>query len=116
MKIGVVGNQRGWSYEYVRDTLRELVTDEDILISGGAMGVDSYAEQFAKENGNTIIIHFPKPRMPSPERYFQRNEQIANGCDMLIAFDAKSGRAGTKNTVAHARKAKKKVVLLKVAQ
>ena len=109
MKYGVVGNQKGWEYSFIRNVLKELVTSEDTIISGGADGVDTFAENFAKEIGCTMIIHFPNPKVPSPKRYFDRNSQIARECDVLVAFDKKSGRAGTKNTINQAKKFKKKV-------
>jgi len=113
-KVGIVGNQKGWTYEFIKKKLQELdIDDQSTIISGGADGVDTFAQMYAKEKGCSIIIHYPKPYMPSPERYFNRNKQIAVECDLLIAFDKKSGRAGTKNTVAEAKKANKAVFLFK---
>jgi len=101
----IVGNQTGWTYEFVKKKLDAVdVFQGDMIISGGADGVDTYAQQYAKENGMTIVIHYPKIYLPPPQRYFDRNEQIAKECDILIAFDKKSGRAGTKNTIAYAKK------------
>jgi predicted Rossmann fold nucleotide-binding protein DprA/Smf involved in DNA uptake len=117
MKIGIVGNQEGWEYSFIRKKLIENhLTAHDIIISGGAKGVDTYAQMFAKEIGATIIIHYPDDLIPSPERYFIRNKQIATECDLLIAFDKKSGRAGTKNTIAHAKRLNKKIILYKVEE
>lgn len=113
-KVGVVGNQRGWKYEDIWRVLEALdVNHEATIISGGADGVDTYAQMYAKEKGCTIIIHYPKPHEPSPDRYFNRNKQIAEECDFLIAFDKKSGAAGTKNTIACAKRANKAIFLYK---
>ena len=113
-KVAVVGNQEGWTYEFVKSVLEKLEIDHTYtLISGGAKGVDTYAEMYAKEKGCTIIVHHPKPHIPSPDRYFQRNQQIAEECDWMVAFDRKSGAAGTKNTVAHAKRANKAIFLYK---
>jgi len=112
MKIGIVGNQVGWEYKFIRKKLIENhISSHDTIISGGARGVDTYAQAYAQEIGVTIIIHYPDILIPAPERYFIRNKQIAQECDILIAFDKKSGRAGTKNTIAHARAMGKKVIL-----
>ena len=111
-KIGIVGNQKGWDYEFVRKKCLEIgIHSLDTIISGGAKGVDTFAQMIAEELGCTIIIHYPRPDLPSPYRYFQRNSQVANECGLLIAFDKKSGRAGTKNTISEAKKAGKKVIL-----
>ena len=113
-KVGVVGNQHGWTYSNVKEVLEALEIDhEATIISGGADGVDTFAQIYAKEKGCTIIIHYPKPHEPSPDRYFNRNKQIALECDFLIAFDKKSGAAGTKNTIACAKKANKAIFLYK---
>jgi hypothetical protein len=113
-KVAVVGNQYGWEYEDVNRVLKALdIDNEATIISGGAIGVDSYAQRYAQENGCSIIIHYPKPEIALPQRYFDRNKQIAQECDILIAFDKKSGAAGTKNTVAEARKANKQRFLFK---
>jgi len=112
MKIGIVGNQKGWEYNFIKKKLRENgVYKSDLIISGGAEGVDTYAQEYAREIGASILIHYPDNSKPSPDRYFTRNKQIALECDVLIAFDKKSGRAGTKNTIAEARKAGKKIIL-----
>jgi predicted Rossmann fold nucleotide-binding protein DprA/Smf involved in DNA uptake len=116
-KVGVVGNQEGWQYATIKRTLKKLDIDSDAtIISGGADGVDTYAQMYARETGCTIIIHYPDPKIPSPERYFARNKQIAEECDLLIAFDKKSGSAGTKNTVAYAKKANKPIFLFRSEQ
>jgi predicted Rossmann fold nucleotide-binding protein DprA/Smf involved in DNA uptake len=114
LKVGVVGNQRGWSYLDIKMALELLdIDNEATIISGGAEGVDSYAQLYAQDKGCTIVIHYPKPEVSSPQRYFDRNKQIAEECNILIAFDKKSGAAGTKNTVAEARKANKPIFLFK---
>lgn len=115
MKYGVVGNQKGWKEEFVFKNLRKIIKHKsDIIISGGAEGVDTFAQFFAKSQGLSIIIHYPDNELPSPERYFKRNYDIAKDSDILIAFDKKSGRAGTKNTINHARNLGKKVILFEI--
>jgi len=113
MKVGVVGNREGWTYNFVKKTLLEHgVKKTDLIISGGAVGVDEYAELFAKEIGCQIRIVFPDPDMPIPQRYFDRNEKIAQGCDKLIAFNLYE-ESGTANTINHARKFGKEIVEIK---
>jgi predicted Rossmann fold nucleotide-binding protein DprA/Smf involved in DNA uptake len=50
MKIAVVGSRVGFSKEYVYDILKTRITTGDVIITGGASGVDTYAEQYAKDN------------------------------------------------------------------
>ena len=114
MKYAVVGNRYNWSEYFIRQKLKEIIkSHNDIIISGGAIGVDTYAQDYARYNGLTIIIHYPDKTIASPYRYFKRNTDIAKECDILIAFDKKSGRAGTKNTIAEARKLGKKIIEIK---
>jgi predicted Rossmann fold nucleotide-binding protein DprA/Smf involved in DNA uptake len=111
-KLGVVGNQYGWKYSDIKRVLEALEIDNDVtIISGGATGVDSYAQEYAKDKGCSIIIHYPNPYMPSPQRYFDRNKLIAEECDFLVAFDKKEGASGTKNTIAHAKRLNKAIFL-----
>lgn len=114
MKVGVVGNRLGWDYDFFCEVLETLgVNGSDIIISGGAEGVDSFAQGYARENGCEMIILYPKPGLLSPERYFKRNQEIALRCDVLIAFDkGSSSGSGTLNTINHAKKAKKKVIII----
>ena len=115
MKYGVVGNRFGWDYNRVQEELLELgITENDVIISGGATGVDTFAQQFAKTIGCDMMIFYPRYSKPSPMRYFERNEQIAKECDVLIAFDrGSSSGSGTLNTINHAKKFNKKIILFK---
>ena len=112
MKVGIVGNRSGFDYEFVKKKLLEKgVNKMDILISGGAEGVDTFAQQFAKEIGAQIRILYPDPGLPSPKRYFDRNEKIAMMCDKLIAFNRKE-KSGTLSTVNYAKKLDKEVIVI----
>lgn len=116
MRIGIVGNREGWSREFVFQTLNKigLLTNKDIIISGGAEGVDTYAQEYAERIGAQIRIFYPDPEKPSPQRYYDRNEQIAENCDKLIAFDREElESSGTRNTIQHAEKRGKEVIIIK---
>lgn len=114
MKVGIVGNRTGWNINFVHSTLTKIgISGDDIIISGGADGVDSYAQDYSKKVGAEMIILYPKPELPSPDRYFKRNQEIALRCDTLIAFDkGSSSGSGTLNTINYAKKSGKKVILI----
>ena len=113
MRIAVVGNRVGWSRDYVFAVLqREGVNKNDIIISGGADGVDTYAQEFAKKIGAQMRIIYPDVDLPSPQRYFDRNEKIADMCEKMIAFDKESTHSGTKNAITHAQKFDKDLVII----
>ncbi len=114
MKIAIVGNRYGWDYKFVFNKLAELLIKQtDIIISGGAEGIDTYAQWYAKKIGAVIIIYYPNPSEKSPDRYFNRNKTIAEQCDKLIAFDkGSSSGSGTLNTINHAKKLNKEIIVI----
>lgn len=111
MKIGIVGNRIGWTSEEVLKILRIFVLKHDKIISGGAEGVDTYAQMFAKEKGLEITIFYPKPQRPSPQRYYERNAEIVKECDMLMAFQKNPHRSGTQNSIKLAKKLGKRILV-----
>jgi len=110
MRIAIVGNRKGWTYKEVCAKLKEYnVYKSDIIISGGADGVDTYAQQYAKEIGAKIEIFYPDPNKPNPERYYHRNREIVLSCDILIAFNRHpNARSGTTMTTNYAKTQKEK--------
>lgn len=81
-------------------------SETSVIITGGAKGIDSLAEKYAKEhNIDTIII---KPQYDLYGRYapLKRNEEMVNLADkVLIIWDGSS--RGTKYTADFAQKQNK---------
>lgn len=99
MKIGVVGNRKGWNRLTIYKKLDDLnLSNNDIIVTGGANGVDTYAMDYAKENGIGLRVFYPDKSKPFPERFYIRNEQIVIFSDMVIAFNKKA-KSGTTNTI-----------------
>lgn len=120
MKYGIVGNREGWNQDFVTNKISEIISknrydiwDEIEIISGGARGIDYISKHYAIGKGYIFQEFLPNPNEPSPERYFNRNKKIAEECDILIAFDKKSGRSGTKNTIRYAKELNKEVIIIK---
>ena len=109
-KIAVIGNRQGWDYNTIKEALRKEVLPDDILVSGGAIGVDTMTEQYAAENSHSIII--VRPASKTKEAYLSRNRIIVNISDLVIAFNKKE-RSGTGYTINYARKQGKPVILYK---
>lgn len=114
MNIGMIGNRTGWTYSFVKKKLLELnVYKSDIIISGGAEGVDTFAQKYAKEIGARINIIYPDPNKPIPQRYFDRNKEIVLLSDVIIAFNKNnSERTGTYNTINYAKNIKGKKIII----
>lgn len=115
MKYGIVGNRTGWLESKVFNSLDNFsLIASDIILSGGAEGVDTLAQEYAKLKGCEMIILYPNPNIHSPKRYFDRNLEIAERCDTLIAFDkGSSSGSGTLNTINSAKKLGKTVIIFK---
>lgn len=126
MRLIVVGNRRGWSYLQVKNSLDFVIdlfhlsnkdTVIDLIISGGADGVDSHAEKYAVENNIKFLPVRPDIFLPfegKNNRYFVRNRkmvEMAKKKDFIIAFN-KFKKSGTTNTINYARKLKKNLIII----
>ncbi len=124
MKIAVVGSRefiKGSDVEcfmeqilmmeyrnYPSNPNHPLSHDDITIVSGGARGVDSYAEAFAKRNNIETKIFLPNWNRYGKSAGFIRNELIINEADKVIAFwDGKS--KGSKHSIDLAIKANKPI-------
>lgn len=115
-KIAVVGSRTGINPGYV-DTILHMHfrVDEDLcrfsMISGGAVGVDSYAEDFAEYFDIPCEIFLPDWKRHGKSAGFIRNQRIVQECDELICFwDGQS--KGAKMSYDLAVKMKKSAIML----
>lgn len=84
-----------------------------MIITGGAEGVDTFAQRYAKEIGAQIIIFYPDPDKPSPQRFFDRNKLMVLRGHVIVAFDKKQlTHSGTMYSINFAQKQKKEVILI----
>jgi predicted Rossmann-fold nucleotide-binding protein len=70
----------------VYEILLLLLKKENIIVSGGARGVDSTAEKAAKENGLEVISFLPDWDKNGKSAGFLRNIQIIEEADSVVAF------------------------------
>ena len=126
MKIAVVGSREFKDEDFIMEKLHDetkfLVEDRYTIISGGARGVDTIAEAFAKERDiETKIFEAKWNDLTQPgaiiktsrngKKYdaragFRRNKLIINEADKVIAFWNGSSK-GTKHSIDLAIKANK---------
>jgi len=117
MKVAIVGNRIGWECEnvlaYIYSKLSEMGFDYDCdeLVSGGAVGVDSFAQEFARLYGVKFVIMYPTGDLPSPEKYHDRNRRIVDYSDTIIAFQNRK-MGGTQYTINYAKKKGKTVIII----
>jgi len=113
MKIAVVGSREGFTEDDVVNKLTlELEEMEDIMIiSGGARGVDSWAEEFAIRNHINTTIFKPEWDKYGKGAGFIRNKLIVDNADKVIAFwDGQS--KGTKYSIDYAKSKGKEVKII----
>lgn len=103
MKVAVVGSRTITDYSVVREILGNYTITQ--IVSGGAKGIDSLAEQFS---ATVMLPNAPKVFLPDWQTHgkgagFIRNKEIVNYADTVIAiWDGVS--KGTKHSIDYARK------------
>ena len=114
MKLGIVGSRKFVDYEYIKQKVLEnyRIEDIDTIVSGGAKGVDSCAEEFAREFNKQMIVFHPDWDTYGKQAGFLRNGDIVAASDELIAFPGVTH--GTRDTIQKAHYDGKKVIIYEV--
>ena len=107
MKLLIVGSRSITDF----DLSPYIQADTDTIISGGASGVDSLAEQYADSHRLSKYISRPRYDLYGRAAPLKRNEQIVELADaVLIIWDGKS--KGTQYTLKYAKKMNKPITLV----
>lgn len=108
MRYAIVGSRTCTSKKFVFPILDKVLSSGDIIISGGARGADSLAEEYAKQKEFTIVVYKAMWDLHGKSAGPKRNIQIVDDADEIIAFwDGKS--KGTRHSINLAKAAKKPV-------
>jgi predicted Rossmann fold nucleotide-binding protein DprA/Smf involved in DNA uptake len=107
-KVAIVGSRDWADHEAVTDYVNSLNAD-DIVISGGAPGVDTITEIAAIERGLAFLKFPAKWDQYGRIAGALRNRDIAKACDRLVAFW--TGSRGTAITVQMAKDLGKPVIV-----
>lgn len=106
MKLAIIGS-RGLGIDidsYVDDNVDEIV-------SGGAVGIDNCAKQYAEQNKLKLVEFLPDYDKFGRGAPLIRNRQIVDYSDKVLAvWDGKS--RGTKYTIDYAKKKNKDVTIV----
>lgn len=115
MKVAIVGSRDYDNYyefkSYINQFRKHI--DIDMIISGGAKGVDSMAYRYAVEYGITFVCHPPIPEEGFPRAYFRRNLRIVEQAECVIAFP-KGKSSGTRHSISLAKKLDKKLYVIEI--
>lgn len=106
MKIAIIGS-RNLVVNNVEKYLPDNITE---IVSGGAIGIDRCAREYAKMNNIKLTEFLPEYDKYGKKAPLRRNIQIINYADCVIAFwDGKSH--GTKYVIDNCKKRNKKVTV-----
>ena len=132
IKIGIVGSRSYTNKKKIKDLIfeiKEKYGNEVEIVSGGQKdGADGLAKKYALEfdmkyvefppshyNHNMHCIR-PRGEYNKPyyvSNYFKRNKQIAEYCDIIVAFITEGEVSrGTQNTIDYAKKEKKLIKII----
>jgi len=104
MKLLIAGSRSITDFDlspYIED-------DVDLIISGGAKGVDTLAENYADKHKISKLILRPQYNKYKKGAPLKRNEKMIELADrVLVIYDGKSN--GSKYTIEHARKLNKPI-------
>ncbi|MBQ4153413.1 MAG: hypothetical protein IJD11_03560 [Oscillospiraceae bacterium] len=81
MKIAVVGSR-----DVIVDDIGRYLSDGEEIVSGGAIGVDSCAAEYAKEKGLKLTVFLPQYERYGRAAPIVRNKKIVDYADKVIAF------------------------------
>ncbi len=73
-----------WAEEVIRQRLVAL--SPELVISGGAAGIDTLGVRQARIRGIPVREHFPKANRWAPSGYKERNLLIAEDCTHLLCI------------------------------
>lgn len=111
MKVAIVGSRDFEDPGRVRRAVRRYVSGLEpgtVIVSGGARGVDTWAEQAADDFGFDKRIHKAFWDQDGKSAGFRRNVRVAHDCDRMVAFW--NGRSrGTRHVMQKARDVQKDV-------
>ena len=103
MKIAVVGSR---SITIPINDISIYISDADEIVSGGAVGVDSCAAEYAKRNGLKLTEFLPQYERYGRAAPIIRNKKIVDYADKIVVFWNGSSR-GTLSVIKYAEKAGK---------
>ena len=98
MKVAVVGSRSIFATD-----ISMYISDGDEIVSGGAVGVDSCAAEYAKKNGLKLTVFLPQYEKYGRAAPIVRNKKIVDYADKIVVFwNGKS--KGTLSVIKYAEK------------
>ena len=109
MKLLIVGSRSITDF----DLSPYISKDVDTIISGGANGIDTLAEEYADVNRLSKYILRPQYNLYGRAAPLRRNEQMVDLADaVLVIWDGRS--KGTQHTLKYTQKKNKPITLVQI--
>ena len=107
MKLLIVGSRTIMNF----DLVGHVPEDTELIISGGAKGMDTVAERYADAHGIEKLIIRPEYEKYGRAAPIKRNEIMVDMADAVLAiWDGKS--KGTERALKYAQKKNKQIIKL----
>lgn len=107
MKLLIVGSRSITDF----DISTFIPDDVELIISGGARGIDTLAEQYADKMKISKLVLRPDYKKYKRGAPLKRNEEMVDLCDKVLVFWDGVSR-GTKHTIDYASKVGKDVEII----
>jgi len=90
MNIGIVGARKYRDKQSIVDLVNSLLVD-NLIITSGCKGVCTWVKVTAEARGMNVKVYAPdltniRAWFEVPKRYYQRNRELVEACDLLHAF------------------------------
>lgn len=97
MRLGIIGSTkfvRPSAYREAEEIIDEALYNllPDVVVSGGADGIDSMGARKARLRDIEVVEHLPKNRRWQPEGFKARNILIAEDCDQLLVIRCRQSK------------------------
>jgi predicted Rossmann-fold nucleotide-binding protein len=112
MKLAITGSRaitdKDWVYAQLDNLLTELPRKPNVVLSGGANGVDTICAEWAADRGIDFVLFKPYHLLDNKARFetkyfFTRNRQLVDNADLVVAL-WNSVSNGTKHTITYAER------------
>ena len=116
MKLAIVGTRNpGVTYQKWEKLLLNQINPEEIqmVISGGAKGVNSFAKLFAAHHHKSYMEFAPQYNVYGRYATLKRNTQIVKEATTVIAFPSAESK-GTYHSIKEAQRLGRRVIVVKL--
>lgn len=109
MKMMIAGSRSIHDF----DLSVHIPNDTELIITGGAQGVDTLAEQYADKHKISKLIIRPRYEVYGKAAPILRNQKMVEIADVvLVIWDGQS--KGTKSTIQYAQKLQKELIVIQI--